>query len=845
MARMGFLEIVYLYRARMRARNALMQEAFAILGIAVGVALLFASQVASTSLTRSVTQLTQQIVGDTQFQLVARGPRGFDERLLTDVRRMAGVRFALPVLEQQANVIGPDGQRSVDLVGTDPRFAHIGGPLLRRFSATQLAAQRAIALPAPLAQAIGAGSLQTIKIQIGASVATTLLGAVLQPADIGALVNSPVALAPVAYAQQLAGMSGRITRIFVRARPEHEGEVLQELTRLAGAAKVNIEPATFDSKLFRIASEPASNSETLFSAISALVGFMFALNAMLVTVPSRRNLIEDVRLQGATRRITLQILVFDAAVLGTLACILGLALGDLLSISVFHATPGYLSFAFPVGNDRVVTWQCVALAVITGLAAAVVGVLWPLRHILARPLKADDDSHRTRQGKTAVRLLVGLAFLAVAAITPVIHTQAAILGNIALVISLICLLPLLFDGFVALFERAQRPFNGASPFLAIIELRAPQTRVRSLAIAATAAIAVFGIVEFQGIQSNLTNGLDASARAIDSSADIWVTPAGESNAFATTAFEDLHSQALARLPGVAAVGLYRGSFMDWGDRRLWIIAPSDGVGQSEPTSHLISGSPAVAATRLHRGGWAVISQVLASEHHLHIGKRFILPSPRPISIRVAALSTNLGWPPGAIILNSGDYARAWADSDPSAYEIHMQPTASPTTVRRLVQHALGPETGLTVETSGEREQRHYALAAQGLSRLTEIRLLVLIAAILAVTGAMGAMIWQRRDLVAFMKVDGYRRGVLWRWLVCESIVLLVAGCLIGAVLGLYAQSLGSHFLASVTGFPIAFNLDALAAITSLTLVSFVTIAAAALPGYLVVRVPARTISSAR
>ena len=81
------------------------------------------------------------------------------------------------------------------------------------------------------------------------------------------------------------------------------------------------------------------------------------------------------------------------------------------------------------------------------------------------------------------------------------------------------------------------------------------------------------------------------------------------------------------------------------------------------------------------------------------------------------------------------------------------------------------------------------LRAQGLSRLTQIRLLVLIAAMLAVAGALGAMIWQRRDLVAFIKCEGYRRGVLWRWLCCESALLLGAGCSIGAVFGLYGQLL--------------------------------------------------------
>lgn len=845
MARMTLSDIFFLYRARLRARAVLVQEGFAIVGIAVGVALLFASQVASTSLSRSVAQLDRQIVGVQQFQMQARGPDGFDEELLGQVRSVSGVRTAFPVLEQQVNVIGPAAQRSVDLIGTDPRLSRVAGPLLRRFSASQLARQQAIVLPAPVAQAIGAGPLQMIRLQIGASTVETLLGVALGQAEIGELVHSPVAIAPVAYAQRLAGMSGRITRIFVRTLLGREREVQAALSKLALAAGVNLEPADYDSRLFSVAVAPASRSEALFSAISALVGFMFALNAMLITVPSRRRLIEEVRPQGATRLMTVQILLFDAAVLGVLACVLGLVLGELLSLGLFRATPGYLSFAFPVGDDRIVTWQSVLLAVGAGLMAAVLGVLWPLRGLLARPLWAEDGSKSSRRGPIAARLAIGLVCLVLTPIVSVAHNQGAFFGNITLLVALVCLLPFLFEGLVRLFEHAQLLLGGAASVLAVTGLRTPRTRVRSLAIAATVAVAVFGTVEFQGIQKNLTNGLDASARGIDSSAQVWVTPSGDSGLLATTPFKVSGSAALARLPGVAAVGLYRGSFLDWGEQRLWVLAPPASTPRPIPVSQIVSGDPALAAMRIRRGGWAVLSQALAGEHHLHVGQAFTLPSPRPTSFRVAALSTNLGWPPGTIILNAEDYARAWGSSDPSAYQIQTEPGASPATVRRLVRRALGgPEIGLVVETSSEREHRHYALAAQSLSRLTQIRLLVLIAAVLAVTGAIGSMLWQRRDLVAFMKVDGYRRGVLWRWLLCESSILLVAGCSIGAVFGLYAQVLGSQFLASSTGFPIVVHVQVLAALSSFALVSVSAVVAAALPGYLVARVSPRVLSPA-
>jgi putative ABC transport system permease protein len=841
MARMSFSDILRLYRARLRARAVLVQEGLAIIGIAVGVALLFATQVAGTSLTRSVQELTRQVVGSTQLQLDARGPAGFDERLLGKVRRLPGVSVALPVLEQQANVIGPSGQRAVDLIGTDPQFAHLSGSLLRRFSAEQLAAQRAVALPVPLAEAIGTSSLQTVKLQIGASVVTTLVAATLQERDIGGLVHSPIMLAPVAYAQHISGLDGRITRIFIKLKPHSEGMTRKELERLAVGADVNLEPANFDSTLFATAVAPQSQSESLFSAISALVGFMFALNAMLITVPSRRKLIEEIRPQGATRLMTLQILAFDAAVIGVLACVLGLLLGEVLSIAVFHTTPGYLSFAFPVGNARIVTWPSVALAVLAGLLAALAGVIWPLRGILTR---FGHASHGASTGWLVARLVAGVGCLLVTTLILIVDTRAAVVGNVTLVIALVCLLPFFFDGLVGLFGRVQALFGSAATRLALTELRTPQTRVRSLAIAATAAVAVFGIVEFQGTQANLTAGLDTSARGIDSVADVWVTPGGESNAFATTPFTDTHAATLARLPGVKTVEIYRGSFLNWGKRRLWILAPPSGVGGSIFSGQLVRGSAALAAARVSEGGWAVVSQALANEHHLHIGEVFVLPSPRPSVMRIAALSSNLGWPPGAIIMNSGDYARAWANGSPSAYQIHTDPGSSPAAVRLLVLHALGSETALAVETAAEREHRHFTLARQGLARLTQIRLLVLIAAVLAVTAAMGAMMWQRRDLVAFIKCSGYSRGVLLRWLLWESVVMLTAGCSIGALFGVYAQLLGSHFLASVTGFPIVFNVEALAALSSFVLVTAGATAIIVLPGYLVVRVPPRTVSPA-
>jgi putative ABC transport system permease protein len=830
--------IAHIYRVRLQSRVVLVQELLAILGIAVGVALLFASQVASESLNGSVRQLTIGVVGNSTYQLDARASRGFDERLLGEVQRLPGVQVAVPALEEHAGVIGPNGQQTVDFIGIDPRFAHLNGGLLHHFSATQLAHQQALALPAPVARAIGAEVLQAVGLQIGASVTPVLLATELNARDIGSLVNSPVAIAPLLYAQKLTSMQGRLSRIFVRVQPGHEQEVRAALVGLA-AGRVNVEPADFEATLFSEAATPINQSTQTFAAICALVGFMFAYCSMLLTVHLRRGLVRELRVNGATRLDILKALLFDALVLGVLASVLGLGLGEVLSLTLFHTNAGYLSFGFPINSQRIVTWRSILVASAGGVLAACVGVLMPLRDVWLRPSRqhAPSSSKRPVRGRTIAVLAGGVASLGATTVILLAAPQSAILGIVTLILALLLLLPLTLDAVVGVFDRLQVPFMLAWGRLAVVELRSPRSRARSLAIAATGAVAVFGGVTIQGSHTSLQRGLDRLATQLSTAADLWVLPPDVQNPLATTPFPSTAAATLERLPGVQAVGLYHASFLDYGDRRVWVMATPGTAATPLPASQIVEGDATLVNTRLRAGGWAVLSRAVAAEHHLHIGQFFTLPSPKPIAFRVAALSTNLGWPPGAVILNAHDYTQAWESTNPSAYNIMLAPGASPGRVQREVQAALGPATGLIVETTRQREERQRAASRQGLGRLTQISVLVLIAGMLAMATALGALIWQRRRRFARMKVQGYITSVLWQGLLAESALLLGTGCSLGAVFGIYGQLLLSHALLAVTGFPVIFSLTALIALASFLLVTAVAAAIVAIPGYRAARVP--------
>jgi putative ABC transport system permease protein len=830
--------LLWFYRRRFRAR--MIQELLALVGIAVGVSLLFAVQVSNRSLSASIAQLTDGLVGNAQLQLVARGPQGFDERLVREVERIDGVSAAAPMLQLPINAVGPRGERAATLLAADPSLARLGGELLSGYSAGRLATLRSIVLPTSIARALGVRFGEMLTLQVHGRTERVPVGATVGRSDVGLLADTPAVVAPLGYGQAIAGLEGRVSRVFVLAEADREHAVETALRRVA-AGRVDVRPTDSDSRLFARAALPNDQSTALFAGICALVGFLFAFNAMLLMARERRGVIAELRMSGHGFWTVLQVLLFDALVLGLVASGVGLALGELLSRFVFHPSPGYLAIAFPVGSARVVDWQTIVLAVGCGTLAATLASLMPLTAAFRASAMDAVEEDEMRQGSRtplrASRLVAGSALgLVVSTVILLVAPAAAILGMVTLIASLLLVLPVVLSSMLAFAARHHRRVPSVVPAIAIGELLS--ARSRSVAIAAIAAIAVFGSTAVEGAHRDLQRGLDPNAHELNSVADLWVSPAGDANTLATTPFSPNEAlPRIARVPAVSDMRVYRGSFLDMRDRRVWVIAPPQVSSQPFPPSQVVEGDGALAAKRIRNGGWAVASEAVAEQEGLHVGKAFTLASPSPVRLRLAAITTNFGWSPGTLVLNAEDYRRAWDTTDASAIQVDLRPGVTPQAGRRLLKAALGPSSGLIVQTAAERERRDRATTREGLSRLTQIANLMLVAAALAMAAAMGGMIWQRRRRLADLKLAGINHRELWRALLLESALLLAIGCGIGAIFGLYGEQMLNRALNSVTGFPVDSSVGLVVALLSLAVVTSVACLVAMVPGYLAARVP--------
>lgn len=831
--------LAHLYRRRLRSHA--LQELLAGIGIAVAVALVFTAVLSESSISSSAARVVRTVIGPASLQLRARDGEGFDEAMLAKVQSLPGVRAAAPLLEEQASLAAGERRVQVQLAGTDLRLAVLDG-LAQTLPIGSLSTH-GIGLSQNAAQTLGIGRLPgraTVLLSLRGDAVPLPVSAVLGSEAAGALAGADVAIMPLSRMQKLAGMPGRISRIFVETQPGRRAAVRGELSRLT-RGDLQVAPADQDLAALSQALGPSALASGLFAAIGALLGLLLAFSAMLLTVAERRRGVADLRLSGASRASIVEMVGFEALCLGIPASLIGLLAGYLLCTSVFHPATGYLAEAFTLSGATVLQPRALALSFAGGVLATCAASAVPLLDL--RRGRARDAIYQApaASGEAlsgASRRALGLAALGLAVAAGVLWLllpAAAIAATALLALATVLSVPLAFAatlaGAAAIGERLQRL---AILPLALNSLRA--TTVRSLALAGTGAVALFGSVALGGARANLLGGIDSFARSYVADAGIWIASPGDNQA--VSSFRQPPALArLARLPGVAAVRSFQGGFLQLGARRAWVIARPPGAERHVLTSQLRSGDLALALTRLARGGWIAVSAQIAAERRLRIGDALSLPTPTgPRSFRIAATTTNLAWPPGVIFMSTADYSRAWASSAPTALGVELSPGARAGAVRAEIAAALGPASGLEVSLASTRAARIEALAGEGLGQLRDVSTMLLVAAIAALLAALSSSVWQRRQALAGLRLMGAGRLSLQAILLIESALMLGAGCLTGALAGVCGQVVIDSFLRHVTGFPLASPTASPRPLEVFALVLAIGLLAGAIPGWLAARV---------
>jgi len=832
-------------------RRHLVQELLAGFGVAIAVALVFATIVAAGSVWSSSTQAVRTVIGPATLQLHARSGEGISGALLRAVQRLPGVQAAGSLLEAPATLRAPSGHTAiVDLAGTGTSLAFLDG-LAHTIPTATLSAQ-GIGLSSRTAHELRVGGSPvaqrgSVEVYVHGTAVPMPISAVLGQEAFGALSHTSVAVMQLAELQRLMGLRDRVSRILVQPRRGKGAQVRSELARLAHG-RIDVAPADQDVGLLAQALRPSDQANALFATVSALLGMLLATAALVLSAPDRRRAIADLRLMGVRRSAIVQMFAVQALILGSVASLLGIAGGYGLSVTLLSQSPRYLAEAFTLGTQHTLDGASLLVALATGILSCAVASTLPLLDLRDRnPLRIaqqqqgvpGNDLHTgTRRALDLGVLLLLTTTMGLIAAGP----SHALLACILLALATVCAVPLALSAVMALGTKLARWQEKLTAMpVAVSSLQA--TTLRSFALAATGAVALFGSIALGGARGDLAHGIAGVAHSYAADAALWIGNRGDDQAVVGFAPGDLPAR-ISRLPGVSRVATYRGGFAVIDDRRVWMIARPSGGARQVLSSQTVSGSAALAQQRLAQGGWAVVSRQIAEEQHVGLGGRLALPTPSgEVSVRIAALTSNLAWSPGVLFLGSAQYTRLWQTGDSpnsaTALAVSLKPGARASDVARRVRLALGRTSGLIVRTGPALQASIDTLTREGLEQLQEISNLLILAAVLAMTAALCSAVWQRRAALAGLRLCGVSIGRLRRILLLEAGLLLSAGCVTGALAGVCGQAIIDRYLGQVTGFPVTAIAADVRPLSIFALVMGVVFIAALMPILLTSRVSPR------
>jgi putative ABC transport system permease protein len=445
----GYLRtLLIFYRRHLRVQP--LRELMAVVGVAAGVALLFAVQVAHRSITGSFEEITHDVAGRATLELAARSPEGFDQSVAEEVEHMPDVKTTAPILQQPVVVVGPKGRRALTLVGSTEQITALGGKLALRFQrAGEASRGGTLVLTEPAALAIGAKPGRVLAIQVGEHTEHLALAAVVSSAEIGAVAESPIAAAPLPIVQSITGLPGRLTRIVIEPKAGREAVLRRALTQRFGAT-LNARPIDTEADLLGNAAGPEKQITLLFSAISLVAGIILAYNALLLASDERRRFIVYLIETGTPDSMIVASLAFDALILGLAGSLLGLLAGDIISLVAYRTVPGYIAAAFAIGGQRIIETPTILVALAGGMLAAFAAAALPATVALRGGVAAEPDAvgrtlsfaHRLHFSD-AVVFACGVLLVCVSIVASLLAPQTTVAALVGLAAGLVICLPMI------------------------------------------------------------------------------------------------------------------------------------------------------------------------------------------------------------------------------------------------------------------------------------------------------------------------------------------------------------------------------------------------------------------
>lgn len=761
-----------------------LQAVLAVLGIALGVAVVIAIDLATTSARRAFAWSSAAVAGGATHEVVGSGA-GLPDSAYRIVRVDLGLEAA-PVVDASVTLRGPAGAQPARLLGLDP-FAE--APFRSWLDASQVDVDLSILFTSPgallltreLATALGVAPGDTLHVVVAGVERTAWLAGTLAAADpLSRRALADVALSDVAAAQELTGRVGRLDRLELRLPADSADAAAARI--VAALPYANVVATTSRSAATLGMTRSFELNLTAFSLITLLFGALLIYDTMTFSVVQRRERIGLLRAIGVTRREVLALFLAEAGIMGVLGTLLGIVLGAVLARSLLGLVTGTLNdlyFAVSVTDVRVAPASLVR-AVLLGLGATLVAAFAPVREATSTPprrvlLRSHLEERTRRRLRAAVLtglLLLVLGFLLVVSSDDLVAGFAALF---AVVFAAALLSPLGAVVLAHVLRPAAARLFGLSGAMAVRGMVAALSRTGPAVAALMVAVAVGAAVALMvsSFRGSVERWLDRSLEA-----DVYVSvPSGGRGSEAGVLRPDVLA-ALESAPGVQGATRYRNIDVPRGAGTLRLVAID--LFPRHRASFTFLDRDSASVWPVFDAGGLLVSQSLAWREDLEAGDTLVLRTARgPHAFPVAGVYRDYSSEFGVAFLPGEVYRAWWGDDAVTSIALWLEPGRDADALIGELRRATEAQQALRFRSNRGLRDATLEVFDRTFLITRVLRALALIVAFFGVLATLMALQLERGRELAVLRAAGFTPGQV------RGLVLAQSG-LIGLTAGLLA-----------------------------------------------------------
>ncbi|HUP46039.1 MAG TPA: FtsX-like permease family protein [Thermoanaerobaculia bacterium] len=825
-----------------------------VLGIAVGVGVVVAIQLANQSALRAFRESVDAVAGRANYQVVADAGLVPEEVLLRlQPLWRAGARFA-PVIDVEG-VIEPSQQPvrllAVDLFSDlhfrDYRYATVltseGGaapPSARQY--LELFRPDSIVVPAPFAKQHGLRMGSGVVLNVNGRRQQLVLRGILEAHGPATAFNGSIVIADISVAQRHFGMDGQLSRIDLII-PENWPAVAAVEKLLPPGLRLE-RPSRRNERVDRMLRAFRVNLFAL-AGVALLVGMFLVYNTVLISILRRRREVGILRTLGASPRQIFLAFLGEGALLGLAGSLAGIVLGNILGTSILGLVGRTINALYITSRPEavVLTPRVIALGLVVGIALSLLSAVQPAFEASRVPpntmIRAGLQQRVTARSSLIAAALAAfvLGFLA----TRIPPAGGIAVGGYLAVLFVVAgfsaLAPVIIRTTSVAAKPLLRRLFGVTGSVAAASVPASlrRTAVAGAALALAIGMMVAVALMVGSFRETVRIWVDQTVQS-----DLWLRPARELSNAQTAVFPPQIAEEVARVDFVRAIDRIRGRDVIYEETIIWVGSGEFGVAADLGDLPMVKPrSPDPALRKAAATGGVVVSESFAVHFKKDVGDTVTLPVPGGRrSFPITGIYRDYSNDRGVVVMDRPLFVETFGDETINTIVVYLKPGVDHEWARVRLEEMFGPKYGAFAVSNASIRREVMTIFDQTFMITYALLGVAIVVAVLGIVNTLSALILERTRELALLRVAGMSHAQVTTMIVLESTLIGFAAMVTGVVMGWVLSWILIHVINKQSfGWTIDFHVPAELIAVSLAITFLSSIAAGFVPARLANRIP--------